>query len=79
MELVGENDLEPLNMIHHDSFNTGKSMTAGGPSSGGHAQSEGAASTPTVQLHDPTHAHLTDRHLSPQAAGVSPSPSSPDG
>ena len=47
VELVGENDLEPLNMIHHDSFNTGKSMTAGGPSSGGHAQSEGAASTET--------------------------------
>ena len=62
-----------MNMIHHDSFryddHTGKSRTEVGTNSGGHADGEGAAST-RVQLHDPTQAHLTDRHLSQQAAGV---------
>ena len=51
VELVGEDDLEPMNMIHHDSFgydHRGEPRAEGDRNSGGCVAGEGAASTPAA-------------------------------
>ena len=50
VELVGEEDLEPMNMNHHDSFGFGRrgDQVRGWHDGRGRADGEGAASAPTT-------------------------------
>ena len=80
VELVGEDDLEPMNMIHHDSFGydqRGETRAEGDRNSGGRVAGDGAASTPAATTRSAAKAHLTRRHLNRTVGAVSPRNSTP--